>query len=414
MKKIIYILIVSVLFSVFFAFSAVRAEEINPTGFIRGAADSVTFSWESDPEASFYYIYKYNPKTEKYELFRATEENKITADGLENGKVYYFRALPVKIEKGRKVPLTAGEKITCVTSPEGTYDISTEDIGKDYIALSWNKIKGASGYRVYIYDEKRADFKLLKTTDKRKTTVKKLKKDKEYKFIVEAYKSKNGAVAYGGKSEAYSEFTHTDGVPHTAAQVAKVYNDLVNKVKNTKNMTVKYTKEIDTEMVFCSKENLAMTVRNIANLYKGVLNKKYVFYGGKSGNATANNLFEPYGKNAGVKKGDIESFEVKKTKDGYSVNFTVKKDNGSRKNGAYYDGLLTLKNPASLDTTPLKIRSADTYFDAARVSFSVKDKRLKNLTLQGSLLSDIKFEVAKTVADTTVGYTLIEKYKITY
>ena len=414
MKRIIYIAITLVLLSVLFTFSAAEAKQEKKAGFIGGTADTVTFRWEGDPEADFYYIYKYSPESKKYELYRGTEENELTADGLISGKVYGFRVLPVKIEKGRKVPLTAGKKITCVTSPEGTFNISTEDIGKDYITLKWNKIEGASGYNVYVYNEKKADYKLLETTDKHKITVKKLKKDKEYKFTVEAYKSKDGAVAYGTKSEEYKEFTHTDGVPHTAAQAAKVYNDLVNNAKNTKNMTVKYTKEIDTEVVFCSKKNLEMTVRNIANLYKGVLNKKYVFYGGRSGNVTANNLFEPYGKNAEVKKDDIEFFEVKKTDDGYGVSLTVKKDNGSRKNGAYHEGLLSLKNPASLDTTPLKIRSSDTYFDAAKVSFAVKDKKLKNLTVQGSVLSDIKFEVAKTVADTTVGYTLIEKYKITY
>ncbi len=414
MKRIIYIVITLVLISVFFTFSAAEAKQEKKAGFIEGTANTVTFSWDSDPEADFYYIYKYSPESKKYELYRGAEKNKFTADSLENGKAYYFKVLPVKIENGRKVPLTAGEKITCVTSPQGTFRISTEDIGSDYITLRWNKIKGASGYKVYVYNGKKEEYKLLKTTDKQKITVKKLKKNKEYKFIIEAYKSKNDAVAYGTKSEQYSEFTHTDGAPHTAAQVARVYNDLVNKAKNTKNMTVKYTKEIDTEMVFCSRENLAMTVRNIANLYKGVLNKKYVFNGGRSGNITANNLFEPYGKNADVKKDDIEFFEVKKTKDGYSISFTVKKDNGSRKNGAYCDGLMCLKNPDSLDTTPLKICSSDTYFDAAKVSFSAKNSRLKSLSVQGSVLSDIKFEVAKTVADTTVGYTLIEKYKITY
>lgn len=414
MKRIIYIAVTLITLSVLFTFSAAEAKQEKAEGYPEGTADSVTFSWENDSEADFYYVYKYVAKTKKYELYRGTEKNKMTADGLESGKVYYFKVLPVKIENGRKVPLQAGEKITCVTSPEGKYNITTEDIGKDYITLSWNKIKGASGYNIYFYDEKKAEYRLLKTTDKRKITVKKLKKNKEYSFTLEAYKSKNGVTAYAAASEEYKEYTHTNGAPHTAAQVARAYNDLVNGAKNTKNMTVKYTKEIDTEVVFCSKKNLEMTVRNIANLYKGVLNKKYTFYGGKSGNVTAGGLFEPYGKNADVKKDDIESFEVKKTKDGYSVSFMIKKDNGSRKSGAYYDGLMGLKNPAALDTTPLKIRSSDTYFDAATVSFTVKEKRLRSLTLQGSVLSDIKFEVAKTVADTTVGYTLLEKYKITY
>lgn len=56
------------------------------------------------------------------------------------------------------------------------------------ISLSWEKVKGATGYRVYLYNEKTKKYKTLGTTDKTSCTVKKLKDGTTYKFAVKAYK----------------------------------------------------------------------------------------------------------------------------------------------------------------------------------------------------------------------------------
>ena len=100
-------------------------------------------------------------------------------------------------------------------------------------------------------------------------------------FKIMSYKKIDTSVAFGDFSREYKEFTYNSGsLPHTLAQTAKHYNDMVAKLKNEGDMTVKYTKKIDTEFYRCSKSNLATSVKNTLNLFEGTLKKNYKYVGG--------------------------------------------------------------------------------------------------------------------------------------
>ncbi|MBQ8503552.1 MAG: fibronectin type III domain-containing protein [Clostridia bacterium] len=418
MKKLFYFIISAVVLAFCFSVTTYgvhkhdfEIEEISITDY---SQTTVTLKWETVENARFYYVYKLNAQTEKYELYSAVKENEITVGNLESGKTYYFKVMPIRIRAGKRVPGEACEKLTAVTAPKGEVTIKTTDIGKKYITLTWNKIEGATGYKVFMLDEEKGEYVQYTDTAKRKLKVKKLQENTGYKFKVLPYRSENGSTAKGSESAEYTEFTYTSGIPQTYSQVAKAYNLLVNTAKNQKSMTVEYSKEIDTQVLFCSKNNLLLTVKNTANLFKGVFNRKYVFSGGKSGAVTPDSLFEPYSEKAQVERDDIDEFSCEKTKKGYKATFRLKRDSGYNVSGSYYDGALSLVDFTGLNTTPLKIRSADTYYDTATISFTVNNGKLRSLTVQGAVLADINFEVAKRVADTTVTYSIDESYKISY
>ncbi len=64
--------------------------------------------------------------------------------------------------------------------------------------LSWNKIKGASGYKIYRSTSKNGTYKLIKTVSKKKFSyTDKKKKGKKYYYKIRAYKSVNGSKIYG-------------------------------------------------------------------------------------------------------------------------------------------------------------------------------------------------------------------------
>ncbi len=418
MKKLLCFLMISVIVAAFFSVTTYGTADVENESitaeFSEGSSTSVSFNWNQQENAEFYYVYKYNPDTKTYEFHSAVRDCSTVAENIESGRTYRFRVLPVEIKNGRRVPLKASETVVCVTAPAEKPVLRTADIGKKYITLQWDKVKGATEYTLFILDSEKGEYTEYKSTKECKITVNKLKKDTQYSFILQSCRKVGEAVAFGEKSEVYSEYTHTDGLPHTPAQLSKAYNVLVNGVKAQQNMTVKYTKEIDTEVLFCSRQNLTLTVKNTANLYKGVLNKEYIFRNGISENKTPYKLFEPYSKKADVVRDDIESYTVEETKNGYKASFTIKKDDGNNTSGSYYNGALSLKNPKQLKTTPLKIISADTYYDTATISFTVKKGKLRNLEVQGAVLADIDFEVSTVSADTTVVYSLYEKYAVTY
>lgn len=416
MKKLIFFFVSIIIMLTAFSLTAFSAggDRLKVTGldFTKGEQDAVSFRWQESEGAELYYIYRYNPESEKFILVSKVSEAFATVHNLESGMSHYFRVLPVDCEKGRKIPGQMSRVLSCVTAPKGDLVVETSDITEKSISLSWNRIAGATGYEIYYFNENEGGYVSVKRVKDTKTTVKGLEKNTEYKFKVSAYRENGGALAYGVASDEYAETTYTDGVPHTKAQIAKNYNFLINTVKKQGNMTVNYAKDIDTEMLYCTKKNLSRTVENTANLFKGTLYKKYKFTSGKDGKMTPNELFEPYFKDAAVVRDDIDSFEVTETEKGYTVTFVLKSDSGDNISGSYCEGALSLPDLSELDTTPLKINTAETYYDKATITFSVKNGKLTGLKVEGAVLADINFRVATVSADTLVSYALMEEYKI--
>lgn len=71
------------------------------------------------------------------------------------------------------------------------------------VVLSWNKVKSAQGYYVYKYNEKNKKYVLYKTlkgTAKTSVIIKKLKKNKSYKYAVAAFRNDKGKKVSGSRS----------------------------------------------------------------------------------------------------------------------------------------------------------------------------------------------------------------------
>lgn len=78
--------------------------------------------------------------------------------------------------------------------PSAVSGLKAKKVTEKSIRLKWKASKYASGYLVFQYNTKTKKFKKIKTTTKKTCTIKKgLKKNKEAKFMVQAYQN-NGAV----------------------------------------------------------------------------------------------------------------------------------------------------------------------------------------------------------------------------
>ena len=81
-------------------------------------------------------------------------------------------------------------------------------VGRGYtsIKLTWNKVPGAAGYRVYIAEGSKW-VQVLKSTAGNTYTKKGLKRGKTYKFAVRAYKKENGKVIWSDKYKSVTATT---------------------------------------------------------------------------------------------------------------------------------------------------------------------------------------------------------------
>ena len=131
---------------------------------------------------------------------------------LKNGTDY-----KVTYEKGRKNPGKYTVRIDFIGNYSGTKRVyftiapSTPAITKtaqstDAIRLTWNKVTGATGYRVYQYNSKTKKYEKIKTLKGTTYRVEKLKSGTAYKFKIKAY-TKDGDTIWGKATDVITAAT---------------------------------------------------------------------------------------------------------------------------------------------------------------------------------------------------------------
>lgn len=154
---------------------------------------AISIRWNRNKNATGYKVYRLNSK-KKYVQVKTIKGNKKTAfkdTKVKSGKIYYYKVKAYRTYNGYGTVLSDYSKQ--VFSPCGLYatTVKTKSFsGK--ITVSWSKVSGASGYKVYQSKSKNKGYKCVAKTTKRSYTTKKLPKNKTYYFKVQPYKSYKG------------------------------------------------------------------------------------------------------------------------------------------------------------------------------------------------------------------------------
>lgn len=154
---------------------------------------AISIKWNRNKNATGYKVYRLNSK-KKYVQVKIIKGNKKTAfkdTKVKSSKIYYYKVKAYRTYNGYGTVLSDYSKQ--VFSPCGLYatTVKTKSFsGK--ITVSWSKVSGASGYKVYQSKSKNKGYKCVAKTTKRSYTTKKLPKNKTYYFKVQPYKSYKG------------------------------------------------------------------------------------------------------------------------------------------------------------------------------------------------------------------------------
>lgn len=153
--------------------------------------------------------YTYNGKAKTPKLTITTSDGKVLKKGVD-----YTVELPkdrtsVGTHTYRVVFMGdyLGEtKVSYQILPGKTSSVSASQ-STDYIKLSWKKVSGATGYRVYQYNSSTGKYKTLKTLTGTSYTVKNLKAGTTYKFAVKAYTKADGETLWAASSKTLTTAT---------------------------------------------------------------------------------------------------------------------------------------------------------------------------------------------------------------
>ena len=155
--------------------------------------NTVKLSWTKQEGVSGYQIYQYNSKTKKYTKVKtvSSKYNYAYIKSLKNGSTYKFKVRAYL--KGSKTLYGSYSSVVSVKAAVPTPAVKTS-VTYNTVKLSWDKVKDASGYRIYKYDAKTKKWvTAVKATTKTSYTFKSLTTGTEYSYRVMAYQkvSKN-------------------------------------------------------------------------------------------------------------------------------------------------------------------------------------------------------------------------------
>lgn len=169
------------------------------------AYNKVKVTWELSEGLDGYAVYRATSKSGKYALKKTTTGTSYIGS-VSYGKTYYYKVRGYKVingENGEKVytkyssPASAKGKIA---SPE---KITAVSAAGNKIKISWSKVSGVDGYKLYSATSKSGKYNLIYVGTKT-SYIKKSPCEKKVYFKVVAYKKINGKTHFSKYSKVVS------------------------------------------------------------------------------------------------------------------------------------------------------------------------------------------------------------------
>ena len=175
------------------------------------ASGPVTLSWsEAADDVTGYRVYRYDPEQEKYVYLKSTKNRSYTDENVSSGKTYQYKVRCYWTIGGTNYYGNYSSVVSVTTPPAKVSGVSTAVRSSTYLTLSWDKVSGASGYRIYKYNTSSKSYEKVTTISKGSTVSYKitgLTVATEYQFKVRAYKKTDTGTLWGSSSSAYKDCT---------------------------------------------------------------------------------------------------------------------------------------------------------------------------------------------------------------
>lgn len=126
---------------------------------VKSSESVIQLTWTAAPNAVGYQIYRYNEATSSYSYLGKTENLTATFKNLTPNTKYIFAIRAYLLQGGTMVVSTEiADGIVAYTTPDKvhSFTVDPDSVTATGARLTWDKLKGVSGYEIYSYDEKAA------------------------------------------------------------------------------------------------------------------------------------------------------------------------------------------------------------------------------------------------------------------
>lgn len=183
--------------------AVIKPEKLSVPKFESSAKNSIKVSWNKLDYAEGYQIAFYDSATKQYVVKStlSSKTNSWTISGLSSGSSYRVAVRAYMSVNGKRYYGDYSSYKTCVTLPETVNVLSNYSCTANAIRINWQKVPGATGYRVYRYNtatkkwENRGTIKDADKTTFRDSNA--LLPGTTYQYKVKAYLKVNNVNYWG-------------------------------------------------------------------------------------------------------------------------------------------------------------------------------------------------------------------------
>ncbi len=172
------------------------------------AATSVTLNWSKVSGATGYRILIYNTSGTLLGK-RATTSTTYKVSSLTSGKTYKFRVQPYVKTSSTTVYGSSSSTVAMTTKPAKVTNLTASATSTKTITLSWDKMRGASGYYIYRYSVSAGKSTRIGSTTSTTYKVSGLSTGTTYRYRVVAYRKYSGTIYKGSASDIFVVSTRT-------------------------------------------------------------------------------------------------------------------------------------------------------------------------------------------------------------
>ena len=151
-------------------------------------------TWNETETADGYRVY-IRKSNGKYKILTTTEKTSFTVCGLSADTDYGFAVKAYRNADGR-ILWGKSTKVT-VSTLNGKPSTFSAKESFNSAALSWKDVKGADGYKIYVYNSKKKKYTTMKAVTDNTYTAEGLKSGTTYRFALKPYAKENGKTYYG-------------------------------------------------------------------------------------------------------------------------------------------------------------------------------------------------------------------------
>ncbi len=151
-----------------------------------------TLCWNEVANADGYRVYKYDTEKKKYVFFKDTEENRLTVTGLKRAQTAKYKVRAFVKASGKTFLSAYSPEFEAITAPAVPTNVKAKKNSSSSYTLSWGKVKGAYGYRIFRLNKETNSYVAIATVRATSYKIKAEKGAKKETLIVKAFVRHNG------------------------------------------------------------------------------------------------------------------------------------------------------------------------------------------------------------------------------